>query len=328
MTIYILGVLVKERTPLCRSIAGPACFLLLLLIFSAPRADTNEDLIEDETCLDCHDNLDQTLAYTPHRLTSQTSGSSVKIGCINCHSGAEEHIDDPSTDNITNPAGQIGSAVAKICGTCHNAHRELDNFGFDAHSVQELNCSECHQVHGTKPSLLLDDRASFCTRCHTSIKSDFSRRSAHPVRQDQMTCLSCHQFTRRKDANVSYDLGRICQDCHPHQGGPHLYEHEAMNGYSVEGAGCIECHDPHGSENDRLLRQPGNEMCKSCHIGHMGINHGTMWDEVWSNYDCQFCHTDTHGSSVSRLYLDPALPAKLGGDCYQSGCHNLGGGSQ
>jgi predicted CXXCH cytochrome family protein len=151
----------------------------------------------------------------------------------------------------------------------------------------------------------------------------FRRCSNHPVLQGNLTCLDCHTFTRRRDYNLLYDFNRICQDCHPEQGGPYLYEHEAVNAYSVEGSGCVACHEPHGSENDRLLRQPGNQLCRQCHIEHITRNHGNAWEQVWSKYPCQYCHTETHGSFVSNLFLDPDLPAKFSGDCYNSGCHSL-----
>jgi len=31
------------------------------------------------------------------------------------------------------------------------------------------------------------------------------------------------------------------------------------------GVTCFSCHDPHGSENDSILRKPVNEVCASCH---------------------------------------------------------------
>ena len=31
------------------------------------------------------------------------------------------------------------------------------------------------------------------------------------------------------------------------------------------GVTCFSCHDPHGSENESILRKPVNEVCASCH---------------------------------------------------------------
>jgi DmsE family decaheme c-type cytochrome len=298
---------------------------LLASLFLYLSANSEDLPVDDETCLDCHDEYELSVAESPHRLSSESYQPIVLIGCASCHEGAEVHIEDPSTENITNPAQLMGHEAGRTCRQCHQPHQELDNHGFDSHSNLELNCASCHRIHGFSRALLLDDRAGFCLECHSEMRAKFSRRSSHPVLQDNVTCLSCHLFTRRADHNVVYGLDRICRDCHPEQGGPFLHEHSATQTYEVGGSGCVECHDPHGSENDRLLKQPGNNLCRSCHVEHVTRNHNNLWDKVWSREPCQTCHIDTHGSFVSALYLDPDLPAKLGGDCYNPGCHSLNG---
>jgi len=276
--------------------------------------------VDDEQCLECHDGYDADLAFTSHQLRSQTSRTTSQVACVSCHSDAEQHVEDPSVDNIGNPANLDGFEVTKTCSACHIGHVDLDNYGYDAHSVDQLNCAACHQVHGGTQSLLLDDSAEFCEACHTGPATGFARRSNHPLRQGALTCLSCHRFAKRQGQSLAYDLNRVCRDCHPEQAGPFLYEHEATNAYAVEGGGCVECHAPHGSNNDRLLRQPGNQLCRQCHFpARHDIAHGG----IWADYPCQSCHTDTHGSFVSNLYLDPDLSFKFGSNCLQSGCHDL-----
>lgn len=298
-------------------------FFFAVFLLSVFSVYGNVEVINDETCLECHDGIEKTLAFTPHRLRSQTNQPTSTVSCSNCHDGGAVHIEDPSVDNITNPSNLSGNKAVETCSKCHISHVELDNYGFDAHSNQQLNCAECHKVHANYTSLLFDDRADFCLRCHSEKKNNFIRRSNHPVRQGNLTCLNCHRFVKRQDNNLAFDLNRVCQDCHPEQGGPFLYEHEAMNAYSVEGGGCIECHDPHGSENDRLLKQKENQTCRQCHIEHITRNHNNLWDLVWSKLACKTCHIDTHGSFTSNLFLDPDLPAKFNGNCFNTGCHSL-----
>lgn len=281
-----------------------------------------QDIIEDKTCLECHEGMDKTLAATPHRLASESAKSSTTVACVSCHSGAQVHIQDPSKENIGNPANLTGHDAVALCTTCHTAHADLDNFGFDVHAVQEMKCGECHKVHGTVKGQLLDTKAEFCLRCHSAIRTKFSSRSNHPVMQGTLTCLNCHRFVKRQDDRLAYDLNGTCKACHQDKSGPFPYEHDATVAYTVDGNGCIECHEPHGSDNDHLLKQPGNHLCKSCHIEHVTRNHGALWDQVWSNNSCQSCHTQTHGSYTGNLFLDPNLPAKMGGNCFNSGCHS------
>ncbi len=301
---------------LLRSFLGLTLAVTLVFAWS----DAAKGAVDSETCLECHDGMDKTLAVTPHKLASETKNPTSHVECTSCHKGGDVHIEDPSPANITIPAQLTGFEEQKLCFTCHIAHQDLDNYGFDAHTEQELNCSSCHRVHGGKKSLLVDDRAQFCTPCHSSVMTDFAKRSNHPIKQGNMTCLSCHQFTKRNHDNLAYDLNRVCQDCHPQHGGPYLYEHEAVDAYAVDGSGCVECHNPHGSENDRLLRQPDRQLCLQCHTvppKHLlNLRHG----ERWKNYDCLTCHTDIHGSFTSDRFLDPDLPAKFGMNCF--GCHD------
>lgn len=296
--------------------------IMILLILLIPLLVMGEDeFVGDETCLECHEGMSETLKFTPHRLSSTIDKSLKKINCVSCHDGANIHIENPSTDNIVNPSQSNYIDAAKLCFSCHQAHTGLDNYGYDAHSTVEMNCSSCHKVHTNKQSLLLDNNATFCLKCHTDVKSDFTRNSNHPLKQGNITCLSCHKFSKRSNNNMAYDMCRICQDCHPQQSGPYLYEHDAVEFYSVDGGGCIECHEPHGSQADRLLKQPTNNLCSSCHFEptHLTAHPGRDYD----SYNCVSCHTDIHGSFVSKKLLDPNLPSKFIDNCYQSGCHQL-----
>ncbi len=296
------------------------CLLILLTVpLSGLVASTPPQGPDDGTCLGCHDGYDKSLVHSPHRLGSSVQKPAAAVACISCHSGGEIHANDPSVANIGNPARLNGRDAVKACGECHQAHRQLDNYGFDAHAVQETNCSACHKVHDAAAmSSLKDNNAAFCGGCHTETATLFVRRSNHPVRQGTMNCLSCHQFAKRAADNMAYDANRVCQDCHPEQAGPFPHEHPVATAYSVEGGGCVECHNPHGSENDHLLKQPGNQLCQQCHVvpGHQTAHGGT-----YAGYDCMVCHTAPHGSFEDYRFLDPDLGAKLGrGSCY---CHSL-----
>lgn len=293
-------------------------FVCLALVISI-QAET----VDDGTCLDCHDGLDKSLMFSPHRPGSTMSQPGNAPACADCHRGGEVHIEDPSADNIGNPAIMSGSDEAEICRQCHMPHNELDNYGFDIHEIQTINCSQCHKIHNSETKLLHDRETNFCLKCHTSVTSGFGKVSNHPLNQGALTCLSCHRFSQKSDAALDLDLNRVCQDCHPEQGGPWLYEHDATLGWSVEEGGCLECHQAHGSVNDRLLKQPRRQLCRNCHITPPGHINSSAHGYVWSDYqDCTLCHSQVHGSFENDKFLDPNLPAVLGTDCFASGCHN------
>ncbi len=272
---------------------------------------------DDETCIGCHSGLDSTLTATAHRLSSQMKSPATTVACRSCHSNAAVHVEDPSAENIGNPGRLPNDSVSTLCGTCHVNHREMDDFGFDPHTSLRLNCNSCHKVHGGHKDLLLDDRAEFCMPCHETTRADFHKATNHPVLQGAMTCLSCHQFARRNDLPVELGLNRVCQSCHPQVAGPFLYEHGPMSSHSVDGDGCVECHTPHGSANDHLLRQPENLVCRQCHVVP---THQTAHSGQYANMDCMTCHTDVHGSFTSGNLLDPNLSARFGSSCW---CHGV-----
>lgn len=289
------------------------------MLLAAALLYAGESQVDDETCLVCHDGYDATVKNTAHRLGSSMTSPATDVSCSSCHTGAAEHADDPSADNIINPENQTGQEAFNTCTTCHIAHVELDNYGSDPHNDMQLNCAGCHRIHDDNARLLIDNENKFCFQCHSDVEARFHLQSQHPVLADNLTCLSCHRFSKRQDNNASYDFQRVCQDCHPEQAGPYLYEHGATSAYSVQGGGCVECHDPHGSANDRLLKQSGNNLCEGCHFVP---RHKTAHGSLWKDYACQSCHSDLHGSFTNGMLLDENLPAKLGLDCYQSGCHS------
>jgi predicted CXXCH cytochrome family protein len=91
-----------------------------------------------------------------------------------------------------------------------------------------------------------------------------------------------------------------CHACHQAQRGPHVFEHEALR------EGCIICHSPHGSVNQKLLTERNAVLCLKCHFQQQtapgriaigAIDHtsflarGTCWSAG--------CHEAVHGSQVS-----------------------------
>ena len=283
---------------------------------------------DDATCLGCHDGLDVSLRPTIHRLASELKSSKSGVACVSCHPGGATHIDNPSAETIGNPARMTGFDALRQCSSCHVPHPEMSNFGRNGHNLQQQNCSSCHKVHAGKNSLLRDDQAKFCLDCHQDVKTQFIRRSAHPIRKLNVTCISCHSMSQASDMEPTYSLNRVCEDCHSDLTGPYLYEHETVHGWSPEGTGCNGCHNPHGSENDKLLRQPSDQMCRQCHAvpGHavaptlVAAHTLVAPDGNFSRFACIECHADVHGSNSNDRLLDPDLPARLGVGC---SCHGL-----
>ncbi|HEX7631095.1 MAG TPA: cytochrome c3 family protein, partial [Lacunisphaera sp.] len=98
-----------------------------------------------------------------------------------------------------------------------------------------------------------------------------------------------------------------CTKCHTEQKGPFVYEHAAMR------EGCVACHNPHGTVNQKMLVARDGNLCLRCHlevgdpgssgqinanaIRHSAENHNTrlMQGTCWS----AGCHEAPHGSNAS-----------------------------
>lgn len=298
--------------PIYRTI-GLAILGVVLIVAAAAVGQT----VDSETCLNCHEGYDAGLATTAHALLPPPHR--ITLQCASCHTGGEQHIEDPQPTNIGNPAALPVGEVATLCRDCHVPHAEMNTTGFDPHLAQGFSCLSCHSVHQGQEGLLLDDKTEFCGRCHVAVKAAFAGRSRHPVADGVVDCLSCHSFAGTGEPQFGHGASANCYSCHPEQSGPFIHAHPATISFAVEGGGCIECHQPHGSPNDRLLNQPGSTLCLQCHGVPPG--HRTTHSGLGTKWACLDCHSEIHGSNDNNKFLDPDLGAILFPDCYQSGCH-------
>lgn len=296
------------------------CFLLFLFLLShgtepAPKAELTS------TCIKCHEGLDTLLAKTPHRILISPEGQQVKnlpLSCGDCHSNGERHLEEPGLGNIDNPEKFGPFENLKLCTSCHvNPHtQELSEF--NVHFRNRLDCSDCHTVHQpTAEHLLAKPSNDLCLGCHHEVDTKLSSISHHPVREKVIKCVDCHRVLREPGkafSMVSPNEG--CFNCHSEFEGPFPFEHEGVNDYTTEKEGCIVCHDPHGSPNPRLLKQPAGQLCLQCHFVP---KHQTAHGGIWAKRNCLECHVDVHGSYTSKHLFGDDL---FGGACFGRGCHS------
>lgn len=308
-------------------IAFPFAAAILLSVFSLVLAKeySNRDLVKESlVCLDCHEDQAESLKGSPHEMTAEGhAGMGLAVGCIGCHSGWEQHIDDPMPENITTPAELSLVDIAETCGKCHQSPHQTAMVSTDPHGRAAITCTSCHTIHGnTAVSLVKDDSENFCGTCHASVAAEFESRSAHPLVSGNIRCTDCHNIGNVSDPMFAAGHDWQCQSCHSDKAGPFIHEHPVTYSYLVNGSGCMECHQPHGSANDRLLRQPGDGLCFQCH----GVppKHLVEHDGLAADYSCAYCHSDIHGSFDNKVFLDPDIGYKFPVNCIQSGCHILG----
>jgi predicted CXXCH cytochrome family protein len=178
------------------------------------------------------------------------------------------HYPDPAGDNSNRPTGPL-------CDGCHSV-----GYDIKTKAVVEWNvgCEMCHgagSAHAANPTTV---------------------NILNPARQDASTasdtCIQCHSQGqplnnpidgKYYDWPVGYHAGLKLSDywkLEDHKLGELTFTHfpdgtahkNRMQGNDfiqslmyARGVTCFSCHDPHGSDNEALLRKPIDEVCLSCH---------------------------------------------------------------
>jgi DmsE family decaheme c-type cytochrome len=104
-------------------------------------------------------------------------------------------------------------------------------------------------------------------------------------------------------------------NCHAEKRGPMLWEHQPVR------EDCMNCHTPHGSTQQRLVKEQMNFLCSSCHsasaanhsggavggrsaIPFRGPGNFATNSALANQRACIGCHSQVHGSnSPSGTYF-------------------------
>ena len=101
-------------------------------------------------------------------------------------------------------------------------------------------------------------------------------------------------------------VDELCASCHTEKRGPYLWEHAPVAN------ACVTCHDPHGSNNQRMLVAKVPFLCQRCHV--TSRHPPTVYDGFVLRSSasanrligsgCVVCHVQIHGSNApSGKYL-------------------------
>ncbi len=215
---------------------------------------------------------------------------------------------------------QIPGAALVGSANCAQCHAEVSKgFHTATHArivakgdnALNMGCESCHgpgSLHsqsGGARNTIINPRESSetCFQCHLDKRGEFSLPHHHPVPEGKISCADCHN-PHKGDAvkGGGTQLAtehQTCARCHTAQGGPFVFEHEAVH------EGCTTCHNPHGSVNARMLVQRNQNLCLKCHFQQQtaagvivigGRDHtsflrrGTCWSAG--------CHEAVHGSQI------------------------------
>ncbi len=204
---------------------------------------------------------------------------------------------------------------------CYMCHERKDTKSRVHGPVAAGMCTSCHDPHqsNTMRMLKADSVNDLCFMCHMDKKEQFSSKPyMHPPVKDQ--CINCHDphqedHRYRLFADRRFDL---CVSCHADKK-EWVEKVKNKHGAIKIGDRCLNCHDPHVSENEKFLRKPTSmDVCLTCHNkelkrdedGTVLMNMKKHLDEnpdwhgpiQWG--DCAMCH-NPHGSDNFRMLKLP-----------------------
>ncbi|BBB32610.1 cytochrome c family protein [Thermotomaculum hydrothermale] len=268
------------------------CFAILAIVLTPYILKAN---VGSETCIECHDDIEQPILHTPH---NEKNG----VSCEDCHGSGDRHADDPSTENINTFKGVSPKKINQICLKCHSSF----NYSHSSHFSKNKSCLSCHTMAHTgkylegkkKPSekLLITSNSKLCLNCHKELNAKINMPYHHPAGEYSNLCLNCHNPHETYRELRTHLIKKKCEKCHAENKGPYIFPHLAN-----ERKGCIECHDPHGSNNANLLRFNSTRLlCLSCHADAPAFHN--QWDIRYRN--CTACHNAIHGSNTNKYFME------------------------
>jgi predicted CXXCH cytochrome family protein len=331
--------------------------------------------VKDGNCTLCHDphqspykyqlRADRTkLCFTCHdkkiAAGKYVHGPVAVGGCVMCHNPHQSDF-----PRMLNASGN------DVCFMCHTDMADRFKEKKFVHTAVKQGCINCHSPHSAdyKYNLKADGTRDLCLGCHKDKKEWIeTAKTKHGALETGKKCLACHDphmgDYAKQLVKAPMDL---CLSCHDKpldtptgkiiDMKTYLAENKDKHG-PIREKDCSACHNPHGSDNFRMLRKyfppvfyapfdPKNyALCFNCHEKTLVLDPQTTTLTNFRNGDqnlhylhvnkpvkgrtCRACH-EMHATNNPKHIRDAVpfgaweLPLNYhktpdGGSC-QPGCH-------
>ena len=219
--------------------------------------------------------------------------TALALNCVQCHDsinfkGKYEHTPVQKNEcdachslHVSRHPGLLLHEEAQLCSQCHmDESARWDKARYSHAPVRQGDCTACHDPHASaEPGLLKDAQKQVCSTCHASLAQTLGSQHAPFARGE---CARCHAVHGSNTPGLLRSAGaQLCLPCHKSNAG---WQRKHM-GYSAVSMDCLECHHPHSSTENSLLRelqhQPFDKgKCSTCHSGSSAAG------------KCLECHSD------------------------------------
>jgi DmsE family decaheme c-type cytochrome len=239
--------------------------------------------------------------------------------------------------------GEATFVGSQVCLGCHVSQAAAFNqtlmgrvFRNPRNAQERANCETCHgpgslhvkagggrgvggiiSFRADDTSRTVDQNNAICLTCHERGDRTYWKGSPHEKRD--VACGDCHQVMQRVSTKFQLAKGtelETCFQCHKDKRSQALRSaHMPLREGKMT---CSDCHNPHGSATDALLKEVSiNDVCYKCHAEKRGP---FLYDHPPVRENCLNCH-NPHGTN-NAFMLNVARPRL----CQQ--CHTLGGHAQ
>lgn len=282
--------------------------------------------IERPYVLQAHSGIEaETAMIVPSDANRVAISTLIVLGLSVSHRSVAEDSLDETAERLAPRARYVGESVCRSCHKLEAQHWDgtIHSEIFTLRPKNALERRGCEACHGPGSSHLEDPKR------RGSILG-FTQRSGTPVDTQNASCLQCHAGGDRMQwPSSAHDLAKVsCSDCHDpmtRTSPTGLLRLSSVNDTCfschpsqrvefrkrshmplLEGKmTCIDCHGPHGSSTEPLLRGDSvNQLCTGCHSELRGP---FIWEHAPVSESCLICHTP-HGSRREHL-LRASAPA-------------------
>ncbi|GAB4390360.1 MAG: DmsE family decaheme c-type cytochrome [Thermodesulfovibrionales bacterium] len=232
------------------------------------------------------------------------------VGTRNCLKACHYHdriLKDFEASTMGAQMRETGLPVVD-CETCHGPG-SLAIAGLTREKVEEaeregrrLSCD--YETFIDIENLPAQARSLICLKCHTA-NATFNLHNwnsgVHAL--SDVSCSDCHRIHAGPDLIVRpREAYRMCFECHGEVRAEFaLPSHHPVLERKVI---CTDCHDPHGTTSDKLLRRESvKATCTACHAEKEGPY---VFEHADVTEDCTNCHNQ-HGS-VNNFLLKERVP--------------------
>ncbi len=206
------------------------------------------------------------------------------ISCKKCHDmgKGKKYVHMPIRTNACSVCHNIFTKTkgllrvkkdVKMCIMCHNQKRKMIRTGKNIHPPVKRDCTNCHDPHAgnIRFRLKADKRKNLCLTCHKGKKNWLKNSTAKhgAIYLKRGGCIACHDpHTTGRKRMLKKSINRLCLSCHnktlkrDEDGqkilniAKHLKDNKKTHKPVKIKKGCVNCHNPHGSKNHRMLHRP------------------------------------------------------------------------